>query len=446
MSEVSNASNLPGGHSAETTMFQLTGGDLSSIPVANRLNSKNYFKWSQIVRTLLKGKGKQSHILRNGPKKGDPNFDQVQVQVLCKEKLPPLEEVIAVVIAEESRRTVMLNTQVSSGSAMISRNGSVRNNAQHQGNKDDLFCSYCKKPRHTREKCWKLHGKPTNADYGNKQKSSHSHMTTTTKPDEEKSQSKEECNQGKEEWKSSSTNAAIYSGTNATIYSGMLPFSIGFNASDRPSWIIDSGATDHMTYQSSLFTTYSPCPSSRKVATADGSLTTVAGIGDVPLSSSLILRNVLHVPKLSTNLISIQKLTHDLCCQATFSDTYCIFQDKDSGKRIGRAKEQDGLYYLELPSQHEKSSLHLVEESSSHKGKFWLHHYRLGHASFRILKIMFPTLFTRLTIEEFHCDICEFAKHKRTNFPISNSRSLAPFQLVHSDVWGPSTTPNVSGA
>ena len=55
MSEVSNASNLPGGHSAETTMFQLTGGDLSSIPVANRLNSKNYFKWSQIVRTLLKG-------------------------------------------------------------------------------------------------------------------------------------------------------------------------------------------------------------------------------------------------------------------------------------------------------------------------------------------------------------------------------------------------------
>ena len=27
-------------------------------------------------------------------------------------------------------------------------------------NKDSLWCTYCKKPRHTREKCWKLHGKP----------------------------------------------------------------------------------------------------------------------------------------------------------------------------------------------------------------------------------------------------------------------------------------------
>ena len=55
-------------------MFQLGGGDLPTIPAANRLNGKNYFKWSQIVHTLLKGRGKQSHILENGPKVGDPNF------------------------------------------------------------------------------------------------------------------------------------------------------------------------------------------------------------------------------------------------------------------------------------------------------------------------------------------------------------------------------------
>ena len=28
-------------------------------------------------------------------------------------------------------------------------------------NKDSLWCTYCKKARHTREKCWKLHGKPS---------------------------------------------------------------------------------------------------------------------------------------------------------------------------------------------------------------------------------------------------------------------------------------------
>ena len=92
-----------------------------------------------------------------------------------------------------------------------------------------------------------------------------------------------------------------------------------------------------MTFESSLFIAYSPFPSIRKVVTADGSLTTVAGIGDAQINSSLTLKNVLHVPKLSTNLISIHKLTHDLCCQVTFNDTYCIFQEKDSGKTIGRA-------------------------------------------------------------------------------------------------------------
>ena len=35
MSETSNASNIPSGHTVETTMFQLGGGDLPTIPAAN---------------------------------------------------------------------------------------------------------------------------------------------------------------------------------------------------------------------------------------------------------------------------------------------------------------------------------------------------------------------------------------------------------------------------
>ena len=241
--------------------------------------------------------------------------DQVRVQILCKGTFPALDTVISIVLAEESRRTVMLTSQVSNGSAMILRNGNGRNSQ----NKDDLVCSYCKKPRHTRGKCWKLHGKPTNMEYGNKQRNSQTHMAVAALLDESKRKS-EECNNGKDEGRTS--------GTNTSIYSGILPYSISLNASDTSydkPWIIDSGATDHMTFESSLFITYSPCPSTRKVVTADGTLTTVAGIGDVQINSSLTLKNVLHVLKLSTNLISIHKLTHDLCCQVTFNDTYCIF-------------------------------------------------------------------------------------------------------------------------
>lgn len=49
-------------------------------------------------------------------------------------------------------------------------------------------------------------------------------------------------------------------------------------------------------------------------------------------------------------------------------------------------------------------------------------------------------------MSQFHCDICAMAKHTRVPFPISNKRSSHPFDLIHSDVWGPSTIPIVSAA
>ena len=61
------------------------------------------------------------------------------------------------------------------------------------------------------------------------------------------------------------------------------------------SWVLDSGASDHMTPFSHVFITYNPCPSSRKIMMADGSLTTVAGLGDVLLNEHLTLKNLLHL-------------------------------------------------------------------------------------------------------------------------------------------------------
>ena len=74
MSETSNASNIPSGHIVETTMFQLGGRDLQLFQLQIDSMEKNYFKWSQIVHTLLKGRGKQKHILGNGLKACDPKF------------------------------------------------------------------------------------------------------------------------------------------------------------------------------------------------------------------------------------------------------------------------------------------------------------------------------------------------------------------------------------
>ena len=46
-------------------------GELQNIQAAYRLDGKNYLKWSQLVHTVLKGKGKISHLMSTVPKLGD---------------------------------------------------------------------------------------------------------------------------------------------------------------------------------------------------------------------------------------------------------------------------------------------------------------------------------------------------------------------------------------
>lgn len=93
-------------------------------------------------------------------------FDLVRVQVLGKEDLPSLDETIAAIRSKESRREVMVESQSVESSAMVTRNAIIKysgpsqqplgeteqTNASKVTNKDFLWCTYCKKPRHTRER------------------------------------------------------------------------------------------------------------------------------------------------------------------------------------------------------------------------------------------------------------------------------------------------------
>ena len=51
-----------------------TNGELQNVHSAYRLNGKNYLKWSQLIKTILKGKGKVSHLTDNIPDETDPKF------------------------------------------------------------------------------------------------------------------------------------------------------------------------------------------------------------------------------------------------------------------------------------------------------------------------------------------------------------------------------------
>lgn len=97
-------------------------------------------------------------------------FDQVQIQILRKDVLPSLIEVFSLIRTEESRRNMMVDNHVSENSALVTTNsgkaatGKVMNVVT--GNKkieevkrECVWCTYYKRPRHTKDTCWKLHKK-----------------------------------------------------------------------------------------------------------------------------------------------------------------------------------------------------------------------------------------------------------------------------------------------
>ena len=71
---------------------------------------------------------------------------------------------------------------------------------------------------------------------------------------------------------------------------------------------------------------------------------------------------------------------------------HCVFQDWDLERRIGLAREKDGLYYLEASSNPNRTKNNLlrsfISKTVSNKAKIWLHHHHLGHSSFSVLKIL----------------------------------------------------------
>jgi len=49
----------------------------------------------------------------------------------------------------------------------------------------------------------------------------------------------------------------------------------------------------------------------------------------------MTLKNVLYVPNLNCNLISISKLCKQLNCVMTYFDEFCVIQDRTSRTLIG---------------------------------------------------------------------------------------------------------------
>ncbi|RVW59926.1 hypothetical protein CK203_086981 [Vitis vinifera] len=159
------------------------------------------------------------------------------------------------------------------------------------------YCEHCKKLGHTKDTCWPYMASPQIGSLDSPIK------PTVIRPPPKPRQTK-----------------LLQKFSSTTLSSGSLAKKGTFltalsTMSQTIPWIVDSGASDHMTDAHHLFSTYSPCAGNLKVKIADGTLSPVAGKGSIRISESITLNPVLH--------------------------------DLSSGKTIGSAKEREGLYYFD---------------------------------------------------------------------------------------------------
>ena len=111
-------------------------------------------------------------------------------------------------------------------------------------------------------------------------------------------------------------------------------------------WIIDSGASSHMTSNRSIYSSYSPSCHSSSVVLADDSRTNVLGEGAIYANPNLWFSSILHVLKFPVQLLSVSQLAKSLNCFVMLFPSYCVFQDLGTKKTIGGGHEMNGVYHL----------------------------------------------------------------------------------------------------
>ncbi|PWA98143.1 gag-pol polyprotein [Artemisia annua] len=151
------------------------------------------------------------------------------------------------------------------------------------------------------------------------------------------------------------------------------------------------------------------------------------------------------------NLASVSKIC-DSGYDVKFSVSDCSIYDRKTQEVVGTGHRQGDLYVLD-----HYRDIHDIASSSVDLSYFWLNrsssafylwHSRLGHVCSSRLRFLASTgALGKLDAHDISdCSGCKLAKFSALPFSNSVSSSNAPFDLVHSDVWGPSPVSTKGGS
>uniref|UniRef100_A0A2N9GWX8 Integrase catalytic domain-containing protein n=1 Tax=Fagus sylvatica TaxID=28930 RepID=A0A2N9GWX8_FAGSY len=245
-----------------------------------------------------------------------------------------------------------------------------------------------------------------------------------------------------------------YQGKNPTTkLAAMASASNLHHNQNTETWLTDSGASDHITASANNLNPQVPYQGQEQVSVGNGQNLPIQHIGNTHLHTKFHkfqLRNVLHVPRIASNLLSVHKLCLHNNCSCYFDANKLLVQDIPTGRLLYKGLSNNGVYPIQssllLNSAVNKRAC-VAQSASSEKWNLW--HSRLCHPSAQVLNTIFPSLSScnplHFQSTKLHCKHCLAGKMHQLSFSVSNKRVTAPFALVHSDLWGPAPVQSSTG-
>lgn len=219
-------------------------------------------------------------------------------------------------------------------------------------------------------------------------------------------------------------------------------------------WIIDSGASEHMTYDRSSFVRYQNL--ANPVPVRFGNKITGNGIGacEIKIRSTvngqdkiLTMKNLLHVPELRRKLISVTAMMNEGAVGSFENNKITI---KNAQGSILLVANQVGNLFLDISEVRRDVNL-----TQSNDPSLW--HQRLGHVNERTIENMVKTksainMKCDLNKKEstrcrsVDCDASTLGKQARKTFPLSSrERAKKPGERIHVDLCGPIGEVSITG-
>lgn len=203
------------------------------------------------------------------------------------------------------------------------------------------------------------------------------------------------------------------------------------------NWILDSGASLHMSYNKLLFQDLIIKPGG-KIRIADGNFIEIMGFGTVKVLIKtkfnpliFFLKNVAYVPALHTNLLSVHCLTKD---NFKISFEKEIAQIQINNEMVHFAEFKNNNYVL-VEALYERAMVCIDEL-----------HKRMAHRNIRDIKRLseFGLEISKCNCSH-QCDACMKSKSTDLSFPKKSEKPDEPLDIIVADVCGRMREESIGG-